>query len=122
MTKNSKEQSAEDPMPELLVQLKRIADALERQVELEEGRQKREQESLQAGLAAKDGQREQRRKRFEEQIKKLAEVDRMARELRQKIEEKQAAEAAARAESEGEEAPADGEAEATEKSSVPPEN
>jgi len=100
MTKPTKQTFYEEQVPELLAQMKRIADALERQVELTDQRQALERQSLEKETADLDGQREQRRKKFEAQLQKLAEVDRMARELRSKLEEKQAAEIAAKAEAE----------------------
>lgn len=97
MTKQSKQTFYEEQVPELLAQMKRIADALERQVEFMDQRQQRERESLQKEKTELEGQRADRRKKFEAQLHKLAEVDRMARELRSKLEEKQAAELAAKA-------------------------
>lgn len=102
MTKPTKQTFYEEQVPELLAQMKRIADALERQVELTDQRQALERQSLEKETAELDGQRKQRRKKFEAQLQKLAEVDRMARELRSKLEEKQAAEIAAKAEAAGE--------------------
>lgn len=97
MSKQNKQTFYDEQVPELLTQMKRIADALERQVELMDQRQQHESESLQKEKTDLEGQRADRRKKFEAQLQKLAEVDRMARELRSKLEEKQAAELAAKA-------------------------
>lgn len=97
MTKQNKQTFYDEQVPELLAQMKRIADALERQVEFMDQRQQRERESFQKEKTELEGQRVDRRKKFEAQLQKLAEVDRMARELRSKLEEKQAAELAAKA-------------------------
>jgi len=88
MSKDLKERFYSEQFPELLEQLRRIADALEMQV----GRENAQP----TGQVAQDGERVLRRQKFKEQLEKLAEVDRMARELRRKLEEKQAEEAAAR--------------------------
>jgi len=129
MTKELKQSFYEEQIPDLLVQMKRIADALERQVEMMEQRQAAEKESSQREKTVVDGQREERRKKFEAQLQKLAEVDRMARDLRQKLEEKQAAEIAAKAEaavsaddSIEKVAESDDGGEAVEEPSLPPEN
>lgn len=126
MTKEPKKSFYKEQFPELVAQMTRIADALERQVELAEERQKLDQEAAQKEQLELDGQRAVRRKKFEAQLQKLAEVDRMARELRTKLEEKQAAEAAAKAaagtaEAAGEADP-DGQGEDAESGSPPPEN
>lgn len=96
MTKANKQTFYEEQVPELLAQMTRIADALERQVELMDQRQAIESAKIEKESTELDGQRAQRRQKFEAQLQKLAEVDRMARELRTKLEEKQAAEAAAK--------------------------
>ena len=97
MSKDLKERFYSEQVPELLQLLQRIADALERQVELTADRRQVESDRVQSPPAAPDGERELRRQRFKEQLEKLAEVDRMARELRRKLEEKQVEEAAAQA-------------------------
>lgn len=102
MTKKPKPKIMDEQFPALLTQMKRIADALERQVELMDKRLELEQEQTKKEGAQLSGQREERRKKFEAQLHKLAEVDRMARELRSKLEEKQAAEMAAKAAAEAE--------------------
>ena len=129
MTKELKQSFYEEQIPDLLVQMKRIADALERQVEMMEQSQAAARESSQQEKAVVNGQREERRKKFEAQLQKLAEVDKMARELRQKLEEKQAAEIAAKAEaalsadeSIEKAVESDDDGEAVENPSLPPEN
>ena len=122
MTKELKQSFYEEQIPALLQQMTRIADALERQLELMEERRNLELESQEAKAAVLEGRREERRKKFEAQLHKLAEVDRMARELRRKLEEKQAAEAAAKAPAGEEAAESDDTEEAAEKPSPPPEN
>jgi hypothetical protein len=97
MTKKSKQIFYEEQIPGLLAQMTRIAEALERQVELMDQRQELARQGLEKDKTDLEGQRAQRRQKFEAQLQKLAEVDRMARELRSKLEEKQAAEMAAKA-------------------------
>ena len=129
MTNKAKDKFYDEQVPELLDQLRRIAAALERQVELTAERQDLFRETLEAGQAQQQEQRDLQRERLRAQLEKLAEVDRMARELRRKLEEKQAAEGAALTaqtgdlpNADGDPAPSEEEAEGTEPSPIPTHN
>jgi len=97
MTKNLKEAFYSEQVPELIGHLDRIASALERQIELAEESREMQKQRIHAGQEIQSEQQAERRKKFEANLKKLAEVDRMARELRRKLEEKQAAQEVAEA-------------------------
>lgn len=99
MKEELKQRYYEEQVPTLLKQMTRIADALERHVELLEERQTVVMQHLDVEKTETDGQQEDRRKKLETQLQKLAELDQMARELRGKLEKKRAADAAAAASS-----------------------
>lgn len=89
-----KERFYEEQVPALLNQMRRIADALERHVELMEAGQVVEAKQLDVEKTNRDEQLQERRERLKTQLEKLGALDQMARELRSKLEQKRAAEAA----------------------------
>ena len=110
MKEELKQRYYEEQVPALLNQMKRIADALERQVELLEEQQVADRQHLEVEKTEQDGKQQERRKKLETQLQKLAELDQMARQLRGKLEEKRAAEAAAAVSPAAEETDQDAEA------------
>ena len=94
MKEELKQRFYEEQVPTLLNQMTRIADALERHVELMEAGQVVEAKQLDVENTNRDEQLQERRERLKTQLQKLGELDQMARELRSKLEQKRAAEAA----------------------------